>query len=393
MEFVSKINLTSSTNNKETFLDILNPKGAEIILGETISSSFISPVSPSPSTMFGPRGACLISEDGPLWVCDTGHHRLLGWKYRPEKDNQAADWVIGQPDFYHEGQNAKSNAQANTLNVPTGICHFEEGLIVADAWNHRVLIWHKMPSNNNAKADIVLGQNNFNENKSNQGNLTTAANKMHWPYGVMYFQGRLFVADTGNRRILVWNKLPIKNGQPADYVLGQSNMNLRDENGGKDPNSSSLRWPHALTIWNNNLVVTDAGNNRIMIWNGIPTNSNTPCSFVLGQNNFRDTELNKGNYFPSSNSLSMPYGIAVIDKWLISADTANSRLIGWNNKPIIGQLAKGLTGQSDFKIKNENRFYGKSSRDSLNWPYGITTCKNTAVISDSGNNRILLWRL
>ena len=89
----------------------------------------------------------------------------------------------------------------------------------------------------------------------------------------------------------------------------------------------------------------------------------------------------------------MPYGIAVIDKWLISADTANSRLIGWNNKPVIGQLAKGLTGQSDFKIKNENRFYGKSSRDSLNWPYGITTCKNTAVISDSGNNRILLWRL
>ncbi|BDA40000.1 NHL repeat containing protein [Candidatus Atelocyanobacterium thalassae] len=392
MEFVPQANQASNITDKETFLDILNSKGAEIILGETKSEDLVSSIHPSPTTMFGPRGACLFSEDGPLWVCDTGHHRLLGWKHRPKEDGQAADWIIGQPDFYHEGQNAKSHVQANTLNVPTGICSCGEGLVVADAWNHRVLIWNKMPSKNNTNADIVLGQNDFNQNQANQESSTTAANKMHWPYGVMYFQDRLFVADTGNRRVLVWNKLPTENGQPADYVLGQLSMNLRDENGGEDPNSSSLRWPHALTIWNNNLVVTDAGNNRIMIWDGIPTTSNIPCNLVLGQKNFRDTELNQSNYFPSSSTLSMPYGVAIMNEWLISADTANSRLLGWKDRPTMGQAAQGLNGQSDFKIKNENRFYGNSNRNSLSWPYGITVCKDTAVISDSGNNRVLLWR-
>ena len=139
-------------------------------------------------------------------------------------------------------------------------------------------------------------------------------------------------------------------------------------------------------------MITDAGNNRIMIWDGIPTTSNIPCSLVLGQKNFKDTELNKGSYFPSSSTLSMPYGITVMNEWLIAADTANSRLLGWKHQPITGQAAQGLSGQSGFRIKNENRFYGDSSRNSLSWPYGITTCKNTAVISDSGNNRILLWR-
>ena len=124
----------------------------------------------------------------------------------------------------------------------------------------------------------------------------------------------------------------------------------------------------------------------------IPTTSNIPCSLVLGQKNFKNTELNKGVYFPSSSTLSMPYGITVMNEWLIAADTANSRLLGWKHQPIMGQAAQGLSGQSDFRIKNENRFYGDSNRNSLSWPYSITTCKNTAVISDSGNNRILLWR-
>ena len=65
--------------------------------------------------MFGPRAACLLSPTGPLWVADTGHHRLLGWQNLPTKDHQPADWIIGQPDFFHEGQNAKRTPGKSTL--------------------------------------------------------------------------------------------------------------------------------------------------------------------------------------------------------------------------------------------------------------------------------------
>ncbi|MCU0537802.1 MAG: hypothetical protein MUD14_28275 [Hydrococcus sp. Prado102] len=54
---------------------------------------------------------------------------------------------------------------------------------------------------------------------------------------------------------MVWNQLPVENGQPADLVLGQSDLNLRDENGGGTPTASSMRWPHAIAIWQDNLIV------------------------------------------------------------------------------------------------------------------------------------------
>ncbi|AFY47058.1 NHL repeat protein [Nostoc sp. PCC 7524] len=368
-----------------------------MILGDILNPELLAiPLAPTPTTMFGPRGACLVSENGSLWVSDTGHHRLLGWRNLPTRDNQPADWVIGQPDFDHEGQNAKGTPGRNTFSVPTGICVCGEGLAVADAWNHRVLIWHKLPEDSNVPADLVLGQANFTDNQPNRGSHQPAAYTMHWPYGIFYHQGKLFVADTGNRRLLIWQQLPTENGQPADIVLGQPDMTSRNENGGGSPTAASMRWCHDIAIWNDNLVVTDAGNNRVMIWQGIPTENNAHCAVVLGQKSFDVVEMNQGVYFPSGSSLSMPYGVAVAGEWLLVADTANSRLLGWKQPESIlslqGAVADGIVGQDTFQSKSENRNFGTPTRHSLNWCYGIKVCGKTAVISDSGNNRILLWR-
>lgn len=373
-------------------------KDAEIILGKAIKAGELAvPLAPSNVEMFGPRSACLISETGPLWVSDTGHHRLLGWRNLPITDSQPADWVIGQPNFNSEGQNAKNKPGRNTLNVPTGICNCGEGLAVADAWNHRVLIWKTLPEDSNIPADLVLGQADFKNNQPNRGNSTAAANTLNWCYGVFYHQGKLFVADTGNRRLLIWHQLPSENGQPADVVLGQPDMQSRDENGGGNPTASTMRWCHDITVWDNNLVVTDAGNNRVMIWQGIPIENNSPCEVVIGQKSFDLVEMNQGVYFPKANSLSMPYGVAATQDWLLVTDTANSRLLAWKKPQLISSLqgidAARVIGQNDFQSKGENRDYGLPTRNSLNWSYGINVHGNTAVIADSGNNRVLLWKL
>jgi hypothetical protein len=373
-------------------------KEAETILGKILKPNELAiPLAPSNVEMFAPRGACLISETGPFWVSDTGHHRLLGWRNLPTIDSQPCDWVIGQPNFNSEGQNAKGKTGGNTLNVPTGICSCAEGLAVADAWNHRVLIWKNIPEDNNIPADLVLGQTDFNQNQPNRGKSTAAANTLNWCYGVFYDQGKLFVADTGNRRLLIWNQLPEENGQPADVVLGQSDMTFRDENGGSNPTASTMRWCHDITVWGDNLVVTDAGNNRVMIWEGIPTENNTNCQVVLGQKSFDLVEMNQGVYFPKANSLSMPYGVAATKDWLLVTDTANSRLLAWKKPQSIlslqGADADLVIGQNNFHSKGENRDYGLPTRDSLNWSYGINVHNNTAIIADSGNNRVLLWNI
>ena len=296
-----------------------------------------------------------------------------------------------------EGQNAKGKTGKNTLNVPTGICACGEGLAVADAWNHRVLIWKTLPQDSNVPADLVLGQADFSSNQPNRGSSTAVANTLNWCYGVFYHQGKLFVADTGNRRLLIWHQLPEENGQPADVVLGQPDMQSRDENGGGNANASTMRWCHDITVWDNNLVVTDAGNNRVMIWQGIPTENNAPCTVVSGQKTFDLVEMNQGVYFPKADSLSMPYGVAATPDWLLVTDTANSRLLAWKKPQSIlslqGADADLVIGQNNFHSKGENRDYGLPTRDSLNWSYGVNVHNNTAVIADSGNNRVLLWKI
>ena len=371
------------------------------ILGAGHDLSWMTaPLPPAADTMFGPRGACLFSETGPLWVADTGHHRLLGWRSLPVTDGQPADWVIGQPDFAHEGQNAKGDPTANTVAVPTGICACGEGMAVGDAWNHRVLIWHHVPTDSHTPADVVLGQADFTQNLPNRGQSDPDAHTLHWPYGVFFHAGKLYVADTGNRRVLVWHSLPQSPGQPADQVLGQDTFTTRNENDGGSPTAASMRWPHSLTLWQGNLVVADAGNNRLMIWQGLPTEHNQPCQIVLGQKDFQSVELNRGEYFPTDRSLNMPYGVAAAGNWLVTADTANSRLIGWHQTDLTVNLntlqdtaAQGLLGQVTYRQKGENRDYGAALRDSFCWPYGIQVCGNLVAIADSGNNRVMLWRL
>ena len=121
---------------------LLSSKGSRVVLGgEALANGLAQSIVPSASTLFGPRGACLARERGPLFVCDTGHHRLLIWREPPSADQTEADIVIGQPDFSREGRNAKGEIGAATLNMPTGIAASDGVLAVADAWNHRILIW------------------------------------------------------------------------------------------------------------------------------------------------------------------------------------------------------------------------------------------------------------
>jgi hypothetical protein len=344
-------------------------------------------------TCFGPRGVALLGPDGPVVVCDTGHHRVLIWARRADHDGAPADWVIGQPDFESEGRNGKGPITGATVDVPTGVCPFgERGLAVADAWNHRILVWKTLPRENNVPADLVLGQRDFASAAPNRGRATASADGLHWPYGVACAGGRLLVADSENRRVLVWNALPTENGQPADLVLGQASFDCRDENGGRSPDAATMRWPHAIAMRNDDLALADAGNNRILVWTGFPTTNGQPADVILGQPSGDVVDHNQSLYWPRAHTLNMPYGLAWAGDWLVVADTANSRLVGWHASDLAtGASARVLAGQPHFHEKGDNR-WGPAVPDSFCWPYGVANSGALLAVADSGNNRVSLWR-
>jgi len=214
---------------------------------------------------------------------------------------------------------------------------------------------------------------------------------LNWCYGVTLADGRLFVADTGNRRVLVWNSIPQHNGAPADLVLGQVDVTTRDDNASGAGAAVGMRWPHCVAVKDGRILVADAGNNRIMVWNAMPNSDGAPCSLVLGQGGFDGLDHNRAGFHPGERALNMPYGLAIWDNMLFCSDTANSRLVGYALSNLeMDAAATGLAGQPGFADKGDNR-WRFAARDSLCWPFGLAASGSMLAIADTGNNRLLLW--
>ena len=374
--------------------ELLSPRGSRVVIGgDATANGLARSIVPGANTLFGPRGVCVANDKGSIFVSDTGHHRVMIWKNSPRNDHASADILIGQPDFSREGRNAKGDIGAATLNMPTGIAASNGILVVADAWNHRVLIWHGYPETSNRPADVVLGQADFDGGIANRGASLPRADTLNWCYGVAIENGKLIVCDTGNRRVLVWDSIPVENGAPADLVLGQRDFVTRDDNAGEPGGATGMRWPHGIAVAGRMLFISDAGNNRVMVWRSFPKLDGQPCDFVLGQNDFIGLDHNRASYYPTSSAMNMPYGLSIHDGLLVVTDTANSRLLGFELDGIaMDQPALALAGQPSFADKGDNR-WRSAGRDSLCWPYSTASCGTALAIADSGNNRILFWEV
>ncbi len=350
-----------------------------------LSPALGEPLRPSARQLFGPRAVCLDSQRQTVWVSDTGHHRLLQWSLAA--DSPDAQCCLGQSHWDGEARNGGQAAGSCSFSTPVAVCALGAGLAVADSWNHRILIWHEPPSRWSQAADLVLGQPDFESALGNRGSARAAADSLFWPSGLLWDGERLLVADTGNRRVLIWQGLPRRNGQGADGVLGQHDMQSRDQGAGRDLDAVGMVWPHALVRWRGGLVVADAGANRLMLWHEPPGSSGQPCDQVLGQPDCSARLHNRGHYKARADSLAMPYGLAAWGDYLFVADTANSRLLIWREP---AGAACAVHGQRGFAQAGDNR-WGPPLSDSLCWPYGLGVADGHLVIADTGNNRVQLW--
>jgi len=108
---------------------------------------------------------------------------------------------------------------------------------------------------------------------------------------------------------------------------------------------------------------------------------------------FGEVEHNQMHCWPDAAGLNMPYGVAATSDLPLVADTANARRLAWALPAMdTGADAHALTGDADVNSKGDNR-WTMPARDSLRWPYAISVSGEHAVVADSGNNRVVLWRL
>lgn len=232
--------------------------------------------------------AAIVTPQGKLVVADRGHNRVLIWHSVPTSDGQPADLVLGQGSFVtcntnDDDQDSSPDAQptARTLRSPTAVWSDGIRLVVSDTYNHRVLIWNQFPTSSFAPADLVLGQADFEHGAPNDDDqngvqdATPSARTLSEPNLGLASDGvQLAVTDAANHRVLLWNTFPTRNFQPADVVLGQSSFagathDDDDQDGQADTMASArvLNYPTGLALFQDKLLVTDTGDNRVLIFN------------------------------------------------------------------------------------------------------------------------------
>jgi hypothetical protein len=346
--------------------------------------------SPTMAWMYSPRGVFL--DDDHVVVADSGNHRVLVWHGVPTADEQPADVVLGQPNGTTEGRAANGRGPERGMNLPTGVLVHDGRLIVADAWHHRILIWDEVPILNDTPPDHVLGQPDITSVAPNQGGACSAST-LYWPFGIAIVGSRFWIADTGNRRVLGFDGGIPEPGRAADVILGQPGCSHREENRGGPPGPASFRWPHDVAGRGDLLLIADAGDHRVLGWSPLP-GTDQPADLVIGQPDF--TSATEWPYGPhTGDRFRFPYAVALDgppgEERLAIADTANNRILLWDGVPRDGRSADHVLAQPDFGSNGENR-WTSVQRDTLCWPYGISLSGDRLAVADSGNNRVVIWR-
>lgn len=378
-----------------------------------------------------PYSVAVDTTNDRVYVADRTNNRILWWNGIAKLVNGGTpDGVLGQPDFI-SAQINQGSVHANTLYQPLGICLDGTGnLWVADTGNNRVIRF-SAPITIGMNADFVLGEGDFVTNSINRGGNTNA-NTLNAPRGVYVDKrGRLWVADTGNNRVLRYTA-PFANGMNADLVLGQSVFT--SSAGGQGYNSQDLKSfiaPAAVAVdkYNNiwvidsldyrilrfsgqlsngmnaslkldifdanglwcddsgNLWVTD-GENRIVKYSA-PVSATSDPSLVLGQKDFSGSSANQGGN-AAANTLNYPSGIIVDPSgnvWV--ADSSNNRVLKYCVPISTGIDASLVLGQSNFN----DSFVGTPKSNSMNYLAGVAIDKtnNRIFVADTDNNRVLWW--
>jgi len=265
-----------------TAQQFVNGQAADVVLGQSDFTS--TSTADQPNRFASPASVAMDPTTGKVFVGDSGHHRILRYSSMAAATSGSnPEAVFGQPNFNSYSENQGGAAGAKTLSYFYQIMVDHLGrLWVADSDNNRVLCWFAASTlGNNPPANLVFGQPDIFT-----VTYGTTASKMDYPVGIWVDSSdTLWVAEDGNSRVLRFDNISTKsNGDDADGVLGQVDF----MSSGSGTTVTEMAAPYSVSVdASGRLWVADTGNHRVLRFDAAATKADgAAADGVLGQPDF-----------------------------------------------------------------------------------------------------------
>ncbi len=259
-------------------------------------------------------------------------------------------------------------------------------------------------------ADAALGQPNLESNEPDDIDLPPTAATLalsNASHIAISPDGRIFVADADNNRVLGWpSAASFQNGDSADVVVGQPNFVSDAFSFAVGVSATSMFLPQGISVDDNgNLWVTDAVDHRVLRFSH-PVTTGAAATLVLGQADFTSAGENGGlgETVARADTMSFPGRVLAQGNDVWVADSGNSRVLHFTNPITNGASADRVFGQfgsftTPYKNNNgsgmcvdENSSCGDPSADNLFNPIGIAIGGDGSLfIADWANSRVLRY--
>ncbi len=272
---------------------------------------------PNAASLQFPMGLAIDAVNN-LYVADQANNRVLEFNEFGSPGNKVANGAGGQIDRAHNGPNLVDAIGENSAGRDRGGCDVAAAASASVCRRHREQSRARLARRHVVRraqpADIVLGQPDLFSYKCNNGVAANdvgglGADSLCGPARMAVDQaGNLYVADSGNNRVLVYNTpFNAASGEPgagdatADFVYGQG--------GAFTTRSCNPSGANATTLVQSvvggarrggNIYIADAGNNRVLEFakaGNPPGASDAIASRAYGQgavSDFTDTQCADG---------------------------------------------------------------------------------------------------
>ena len=322
------------------------------------------------------RGVAIDSRTGRLFVADTSRARVLSWpSYARFQHGESADLVVGQPDFFSA---RCMPTTARSLCAPIGLAVDDAGrLYVTDSNRHRILRFDPPFATGMAAASVFGQGGSFTTGEDNKGGRGPGS--LSFPAGLAYGNGRLFVADAGNARVLAYDNPAADT--TADAVLGRGDM---VSGPGGDPSATRIGIDLVgLGVDGaGRLFVADTGNHRVLRFSP-PFANGMAADLVIGQQDFASRGF--GN---TERTLRSPDGIAAdAEGNLVVSDRDNHRVLRFAAPLAIGMAAGAVLGQPGLDTSDL-----QAGPERTTAPTGVAVdAAGNVLVVGSGDQRVLAY--